>query len=279
MILSINNYHAQGIYISAGGGYGFSAFPQKITSDINSYQTQNTYTQTINNTIGSFASGVNFNATIGYNFSKHISTEIGISYISGNSYTSNGSIISNYSYPYSTISGTNKFQASIWRITPAIKIYSEPSDITPYLKAGIVFGFGGVMIANEDETTVFTDSLNNITTDAQSKTIKYTKGYSIGLMAALGVDYNLSNQFGIYCELTFTGQTWAPEHSEITKLTDNGKDQLPGQTIETTQYNYSNNPSSNLYQHDPNQPLEASKTYYPFSDWGINIGIKYNFGR
>lgn len=285
MILSISNYHAQGIYILAGGGYGFSAFPEQIAFSYNSLQTINSHTQTSNEVIGSYASGINFNAAIGYNFSKqgynfskHIAVEIGVTYISGNTYEANGSWLTNISYPYNTYNYTEKLNANMWRITPAIKIYTEPSVITPYLKAGVVLGIGGTLIVNNDDTYINTDSLNNSTTDVHSRTTKYTKGFSIGLMASLGADYNLNNQFGIYCELRFTGQTWAPEHSEITKMTYNGSDQLKGQTIASTQYNYSNNPSSNSNS-DPNQPLQAFKTYYPFSDWGINIGIKYNFGR
>ncbi len=275
--------NGQGLYISAGSGYGFSAFPQVINhSGTYYYDNFGNGSQIYDNIVGSYSSGINFNAAIGYNFSKqgynfskHIVAEIGVSYVSGKIYQ-----VTDYLYFGNNYSGLIKtdfnLQGKMWRIVPTFKLYSEPSTITPYLKAGIVFGVGGIIIMDYVETQSSNPpNGNSLITDAS---LKFTEGISYGLMAAAGADLFISKQFGIYLELGFTGQTWAPEHSEYTKDNINGQDQLSTMTVNQKVTNYTNNLNI-TYPQDPNQPTIQLKQFNPFSDWGFKLGVKYNFGK
>ncbi len=275
---SINNY-AQGIYMSVGSGYGFSAIPQQITYNGTEISTANNNSRSVNFTYGSYSNGINFNFTLGYNFSKqgynfskHFTTEIDVSYISGSSYQSTYNYINNVDSSSYTIN--YKAQGKMLRIIPSIKIYAEPSDFTPYLKTGLLIGFMGSLIINRDQTSYFIN--NNPIID--SRTIEYSKGLSLGLMAAIGTDYLISKQFSCYFELVFNAQNWAPEYSEITKYTLNGLDELSTLNISDKKTNYRSSYNSST-TYDKNQPFVTGKQYYPFSDWGFKLGLTYNFGK
>ncbi|MEI6815991.1 MAG: hypothetical protein WCL14_05230 [Bacteroidota bacterium] len=286
VMISINSY-GQGIYFCLGSGYGFSAFPQLITNTWTENENGNTSQSTDNPVFGSYSNGFNFNAIIGYdfskhgyNFSKHFSTEIGISFINGSTYESTGdwTIHATQSNPTtSNVLIKNKLQASIWRIAPTIKWYTETTTFTPYIKIGFIIGLGGKIKVDYDRTDTWTDSLNITSKETTNTSRSYTKGFSFGLSSALGVDYFLSKQFGLYVEFNFTGQSWAPEHSEYIKYLNNDKDILNSLPINERYANYSNKGIFNSPT-DHTQPSEYEKEYYPFSDWGFKIGVKYNFG-
>ena len=166
------------------------------------------------------------------------------------------------------------------RIIPAIKIQGGDGNIIPYMKLGFVIGLNPSIeiTANSNEHEV---NQSIVSDTVLTKTIKLSKGYSLGFMAALGADFKLNDALSIYGEVGIIGQSYAPTHGEITSSTKNGIDVLGKMTTNQKEvefvdkYSHSSSTGSSTNQGVPDQTL---KTYLPFSSWGLNIGVHYIFG-
>lgn len=272
MTLISLNVFGQKFYLSLDGGYGFDALNNVIA---------NNETMGSNQAItGSFGSGFNFGGLVGYKISKNINVELSGSYLIGNTidYSGIGGVdIVIYNGTTITIpSCDHKYRGSMFRIIPGIKITMDSAKIIPYIRGGIVIGISPKFTYYENGYFAYP----LITFENTISTTEYSGGTTIGGMAAIGLDYSFNKHLGIFTEVNFIAQSWAPNQSAITQYTLNNIDNLQNLPVIEKQTNYVNSLSSSTGTvYYSNQPKQALKQYYPFSSWGFNVGVTYHFGK
>jgi len=230
---------------------------------------------------GSYGQGLSFGPGLGYQFSKHLSAEIDGSYLIGE--WINNSNFENSAFQSTTIYKQLNYsnRSMMLRLIPSIKISAFPDDFTPYMKAGIVFGLLPSISGSSVEDDHYANTLppNPTSSDTSfGKSYKYSGGTSIGGMAAIGVDIQCADWFYLYAEFVVIEQTWAPSQLVYSAWTKDGTDQLPNLTTSQKQTNYVNSYTTTSTI-NTSVPSEALKAYQPFGSWGINIGVRFYFGK
>lgn len=203
----------------------------------------------------SLAEGMNFGVDFGYRINRNIATEIGFSYLSGNTFEF-------VQKDKNTIYDAQSISASMYRISPTFVITTGNTLLAPYVKFGVVFGIGNI--------------LYNQKTENMEMELKMSDGISIGITGALGLEYIISDNFSCFAQLNTMNMSYFPEKGEITKWTEKGKDVLPEKSYRDMNLVYTN---KYYYQRDeqnpdPNKPRKNLGMSYPFSNFGINIGLK-----
>ena len=265
------------LYVSAGGGYGFSMAPNssfsatEYTRNTSSSATVDTYK--ISNGTGSFGRGLQFGATVGYMFSENIGAELNVGYLLGSKITSTDNELKNNGDTYSS---TATASANMLRLTPALRFSVGKDKLKPYMRVGLVIGVGSKI------STTFSSNdfhASNGKTDINESEMAVTGGVSMGFAAGVGVKYMFSEKVGIFAELGMISQAWAPSKSVLTKSTTNGVDNLPFLTTsqKETDYSSSYTTTSNIFS--PGLPSTALKQYTPFSSVGVNVGVHLSFGK
>jgi hypothetical protein len=255
IILFLSNIRsiAQNFYIETSIGGSYNLLPKNIGNnyDFNSYMDGLTKDGDIGN--GSFRSGVNYNLSLGYKISNHFSGELGVSYLDGNSKQSNqGSTF------YS------KWYGQMTCLTSILKYSLKTRLFTPYIKEGIDVKIDG----NITHSFQFSSGGSPLGTDFYHTTTYYG-GNSIGFLSSIGCDIKLVDNFTTFIEFLIIIQNWEPSHSESS---------FGGGVVGTGTINYLNN-ASPYFNYNTNQPSIAPTYNNPFSCWGFNIGVKYNFGK
>jgi hypothetical protein len=263
---------AQGLYIGVGGGYGFPAAKQtlEIEQNINFSGSSSTYEYKTRGI--SMGNGINAGLYAGYMFNENIGAELGISYLLGskNKFTSESK---NDQAGYININEHN-YSGRMLRLVPTLRMTAGTEKLRPYMKYGLIIGIAGKIYDDR-----YNKNTNNGTTKVYEENWEYTGELSLGLHGALGVNYMLSDNLGIFAELAGNYQNWAMKKGVMTKKTNDGKDELAAlftndKEIEFVEsYTYvSSQPVNN------NEPEKQTKFYMPFSSIGINIGVHLNFG-
>ena len=102
---------------------------------------------------------------------------------------------------------------------------------------------------------------------------------SFGVTGVVGALYQLNKKTGIYLELATTSMSYAPKTRTLTEYTINGNDQL-NQHIQTDtkETEYTDEVSfSDAEEVDRTLSTLSTKIKYPFSTFGINLGIRFSF--
>ena len=243
--------------------------------------------QELNQGLGS---GLSFSVSAGYNITPNISAEIGFSYLLGmtiNSSISNNSTTYNYSDTvYNNLSIASQLISSArYRITPSVKISASPAKFTPYLKAGLLVGFGGTITVTNGYTQTITTveyGVPNAVPYSANTSLIASGGISFGFTGSAGVEYSIKDFLAIYCEVNKLQEKWSPVGADITEFNESV---IPNEIVSSTHFTYSNSVSSsgsNTY--NPNNYILNINSEYPqqkvsFSTWGIAIGVKLNLIR
>lgn len=247
------------VYVNSNTSYGFSLAPMSISANYSPAK--------IESVKGSFGKGLDVGIAGGYTFNNTISAEIDFTYLIG------GKIEFTDSYNTSTPVETEELSARMYRIIPTIK-FSGGEKFKPYAKIGFIVGFGTRL---KDESVNYFSSWGG-SVEKYEETVIFSGGMSYGMKGNIGLDITLSEKLGIFTEINFISQAWAPKKAETTKYYINGVDKLSTLDVrdKETEFVESYNPSAAI---QPNQPNKSLKLYLPFSSWGANIGIKYTFGK
>jgi hypothetical protein len=314
ILLFITKVHSQGIYFSVGGGYGISATNNAMA---------NTYERTTNNIqtttydvwgnpsienssngstsnkekmfSGSLGKGVKVGATVGYMFTENIGAELGISYLIGgkiiDKYTSTTFNINRFiyqsnpaaNYTTSTTSSNaedNSYSAKMFRLTPAFKLQAGKGQVKPYLRLGLIIGLATNMKYTYTDVNV---SITGVTSTTDRET-KYTGGVSLGFDGGAGVTIKFNDIVGLFVELDVITQSWSPKRAKLTKLTEDGIDQLPTMTTREKETEYSRSISNDWTSADDphakdGSPNQSLKFHMPFSSAGLNVGVAISLGK
>lgn len=296
-----NGSAQKGFYFCAGVGYGFNmvndnhaymhypldnagVFTRYNETHITTwYGSSQNYVKTDNMELEKvgFGQGFNMAGIIGYKFNEHFSSELGISYLAGNSFATtyarteefldamNALLFGSYLSEVKELTSDPRI-----RLMPAVRITAIRSSLTPYLKAGMVIGVSGTITYNYDSGYRNSNGLDS----TSSYELISSGGLSLGFNSALGVEYHLSESVNLFLEVSLILESWSPAHGEITKFEQNSKNKI-GQLSNTT-FDYSTDVSQTIvYPDSMSISMYKNKEYlaqsYPYSSWGINAGIKF----
>jgi outer membrane protein W len=273
IILATKAYGQKGLYLNVGGGYGICIAANSGAASFSEIRRNGSNTYEISNGSGSFGKGVQFGATAGFMFSENIGAELNVGYLVGtkSTYINNDITRTPDFYLYE-----NKMSGNMLRLTPALKFSVGKDKLKPYMRLGLVIGLAGKIKSVETYSSNVTPLNLVYVTIAESS---MTGGVSLGLSAGLGVNYKLNDKLGIFAEIAFISQSWAPNKSLLTKYTENGVDKLGSMTTNQKETIYLNSYTEVSGANNPSVPAQALKTAMPFSSIGLNIGVQLSIGK
>jgi hypothetical protein len=274
-ITSINICSAQGLYIKAGVGYNFP-----ITKTF--YQDQ-VFTAA-GTPISSSFKGVNLSKGvapsfgIGYMFSKHVGFELAGIYTLGSNDVVNTTVMSGTT-PVQTVKQTIHAKSLV--LYPSIKLQTGIRGIEKiklYTRSSLAIPILGYT-SNKVEKAVLLPTVSTTNVEA-----KIYGNITVGLAAALGIDFSITRNASLWCEVN--GQSlkvWAKK-SKIDRYDVNGTSVLAAMTPYDKETNYVNtlNSSSNNATYNStystSKPKEDIKNKEAnFDAVGIAIGFTFKF--
>ncbi len=255
IVLFTGNLFAQGAYVNINAGYGFCMSSQNIDGFTNYSSTSSSYTvEQVNASLGK---GLNFGGTFGFMFNDNVGAELGVSYLLG------GKTKAKDQYSGGTTDYT--ISSNMLRFIPSVVIAAGTDGIDPYAKFGVVIGTGSIKSEYEDVDDG----------DIGVMKMKYSGGMALGLNAAIGANFEISDFMSFFAEVNMVNMSYAPTKGEVTEATYNGVDMLPNLTtsdkevefVDSYTHSQSSPPSDS-------QPSEQLKIKYPFGSVGINVGLR-----
>ncbi len=213
-----------------------------------------------------FGRGFTGVAAFGFNQSKYLSFEFGISQFMG---------LPKIADSVMKIPGGSALEARVkgnmLSLLPAIVLRPGFKDIDPYARIGFILGIRPVVNATAELTNA---SMNP--PDEIEAVRHFYGGVAAGLNAALGVSWTLNPVVSLYAECNFSSINYSPKYSEVVFYEKNGVDQLSTLTVKQTKTEYYSNvrPDEEIPDTSPDKALRTS---LPFSNAGIQFGIQFNF--
>ncbi|MEI6816756.1 MAG: hypothetical protein WCL14_09125 [Bacteroidota bacterium] len=312
LMIAFATAQAQKIYFNVGAGYGFGIGTSEgmptynytyVSTQSSSYSNPSqtgSQTNTYEKSVFHPSEGLKITGDIGYHLSSNISVELGFNYLTGtnqtNTYTSSST--NNYTDDNTFNPGFNTYSDNTWDketfkmttkgrllLLPALCLQTNPSEITPYIKAGLVVDFGGTFIFNDEfdygGSTVYPNNpgSNNSSSSQNTREIQSTGGMSLGLMSSMGANYKFSENFFLFAEVGMVIDNWSPAHGEYTKYVRDGVDAMS--RLSTKTFDYSSKFTNTVTYPNTTSPntITIQKTslapIISYSSWSINVGIKY----
>ncbi len=248
---------AQGAYVDINLGFAAGCGSQNMAGFYNSTESANSLNLEQVNL--SFGKGLNFGAAIGYMFNQHVGAELGLSYLIGGKTTAK-----EIDFPQGSSETT--MSAKMMRINPSMVINAAFDGLSPYAKFGLVIGSG----------TITSETTGNDGTDTYTENWEYNGGLAMGMSAAFGATYKLSDNMSFFGELNMINMSYAPTKGSMTEAKLNGTDFLALIDVEDKEIEfedsvtYTGNESSS-------SPSKELKMLMPFGSVGVNVGIKLAF--
>ena len=181
-------------------------------------------------------------------FNSNIGMELGLSYWPGKTFES------------SPLEGASQLSESRFGsgfvMTPAIVISSGTQTITPYARAGLVFGL--LKVTRESK---FVESGQ----PTEEYTLEETGGLAVGYSGAIGVVISTSGTADFFAEIDLQSVTYSPSKMELTRYVVGGEDEL--YRVRNPTYTFEESIPSNS-----ESSLLADRL--PFSSIGITVGIR-----
>jgi hypothetical protein len=253
------NVQAQKIYIRGGLGVAVSTAAE-FTINIHSSNAPSVTSEK-----QGLGTGLPFVLAAGYNLSKNFSIELGVDYFYGFTNKQEFSVINS---TYET-----KWHGQMLSLVPALVISLPFDKFKPYARMGIKVGVLNSVVYQHHDVY---DSLFKATTafSIESK-IKNWGGIAIGVQAAVGTDFVLSDLISLFGEIQVDGISYAPKHGKYTEYSENGVDKMGSRTVKENQWNFIKEFDNSKTIPD-DQPNERNKVNEQFGNVGIVLGIKVN---
>lgn len=264
ILLSSHTSNAQ-IYINAGIGYGAPVFKNLLSADYTTTPTSGTYT----GQYSSLGRGFQPQLVIGYKINPTAGIELGYGYLIGSKVVKD---IEDGSDPDAVEKGTGELWARMSRISLGLRFTQAEGNLNPYMRLGMVLGVGA-KVTSETNTTITGPGLNS----TFSRKEEFTGGIAVGLSGALGVNYHVSETFGIFFEAGLTAQQYAPQRGLITVYKVDGQDQLGSMNVRQKETEFSEEFTESNPPND-NAPANELKYYWPMSSIDIAVGVHFFFG-
>jgi hypothetical protein len=252
---------AQKIYVRAGLGAAVSTAAD-IVYDMNYSSTSNTFTSKK----AGIGTGLPFVLAAGYKINENFGFELGIDYFYGFSIKQKSS----------TTNSTNesKWHGQMLSLVPAFVMTLPLDKIHPYARLGLILGvLNSVVYQNHEVRTSFPEKATETITDSKSKDYG---GIAVGVQAALGTDYVLSDNISIFGEIQVDGINYCPKHGKYLNYSENGVDIMGAWTVKQNKWDYKKEVNSAQTTPD-DQPSQNTKVSDHFGNVGLVVGVKFNF--
>jgi hypothetical protein len=251
---------AQKIYVRAGLGVAVSTAAGYIAD----------YTSTANSILVTvkkqgLGTGLPFVLAAGYNLNEHFAFELGIDYFYGFS----------LKQKFGTVyySSDSKWRGQMLSLVPAF-VMSLPLDkFKPYARLGLKIGVLNSVVYQDHRVNDYPVKTTNAL-DVQSKRKDYG-GIALGVQAAVGTDFILSDKLSLFGEIQVDGISWSPTHGKYLEYSENGVDQMGSRTVNENEWNYLKEVDQSKQIPD-SDPDEVPKTNHRFGNVGLVIGVKVN---
>ncbi len=251
-------------------GYGFGIPSSNLgTESYVDLSGNGSYQKPIYGTLGN---GLNFTWNPGYMINKHLGVELGVNYFLGSKI-----VISETS---SSVNATDKTTArsNQLQLIPSLVISTGGDKLYAYAKAGLAIPvFGNTKGLREISVP---SPLGSIATEIETT----TKGnVSLGFKGSVGIGYNISELIGLQLEVFHTSLTIKPKSRMIDSYTVAGQDVSSMLTVYDKETTYKNelNSTSNNSSTNPDYSTGVAKeelaTKTNFSQFGVSLGVKFNF--
>jgi hypothetical protein len=249
---------AQKIYIRGGLGVAVST-AATYTQDYSSGSGIDFTTTSKKQGLGT---GLPFILAAGYNLNEHFSIELGIDYFYGFTYKQ--------TFKSANSSSASKGHGQMLSLVPAF-VMSIPLDkFKPYARLGLKLGILNSVVSENHLVPLLSNPSG--TTDNK---IKNYGGIAVGVQAAVGTDFKLSDLLSLFGEIQVDGISWAPKHGKYVEYSVNGVDQLGSRTVKDNEWNYVKVvDGSKTIPND--QPNEYNKMNDHFGNVGLVLGVKVN---
>lgn len=254
----------KGFFARLALGY---AFPQAGMSQINGQgikgsESLNGNTLVVSQKTVSFGQGPSLRVAGGYQFNKSIAAELGFHGVLSPefNYTSVDGSLRNYEWK-------TKAQGPMY-VVPAF-VFSKGTEWRIYGRAGIAFPVTNKMTQDLKQTSTTSGSVTEMTFETEFF-------FKPGLEGSLGVGHPLNQHLSIEAELSLISRNANVSRTELTKYTIDGLDGLPAfstnqkVTEYSRDYEYTFPPSAS-------EPAKAPTYAVPFSSFGVNVGVRWNF--
>jgi hypothetical protein len=296
-------------YVSASGGISMSSAGILTGTSLNADQS------TATNHYGSYGEGITAQLRGGYFFNKTFGVEVALGYLNGadqvvdtykNYYATSVFPIPNFGDSAPATLAVNDVtkataHARAYGFSAAL-IYNFNEHI--YGKFGAVTKVGGKTVAEGTNVVNVTLTENvyipesapepyagavAIPAGTPVKTVtttveqEYHGRIPLGLIAAMGYKYNLSDNLNLFAELEYLGINVTRDTSEYTKYTSTDVSALGAPTTTTTLTDLPASSREITYVDSLSNPntdsSKALSSVAPYSSFGINFGITYTFGK
>ena len=288
MALTGAKSHAQEFYIRGGVGYvtesGKTEFNNADPNGLTMIQQSTDITinpdgsARIKSLSGTLGGGFKANITAGYMFNPYVGAEVGFNYFSGYDKT-----IGKFTSPQ--LQSEEIAYLRGLDIVPAIYLTPAFSKLNPYARIGLIIPAAGKLhiettASQTDGGGAGTDIHINAESEVESK-------FSVGFVGAVGVTYPIGPKLQVFGELEFKNLSIKSKSAEITKyettaVTDGNAVLVPGQQLADLPVNEKKFIFSDTFTQgppDPNSPRRIPTQYVNASGVGINVGIRYSFGK
>lgn len=228
---------------------------------------------------GTLGGGFKGNVTLGYMFNPYIGAEIGLNYFDGDKRTI-GKLTSPemQSQSVAYLRGLD--------VMPALYLTPAFTKLNPYARIGLLIPTAGKLhietVANaSDAAGPGTDVHVEAETEVESK-------FSVGFAGALGVTYPIGKKLHVFGEIEFKNLSIKSKSAEIKKYETLAINRasgvsfpVPGQQLADLPRNEKEFQFEDSYTEndDPNAPRKIPTQYVNVGGIGINLGIRYSFGK
>lgn len=263
-VLSFGTASAQ-FNLGVSVGYGLGSPGHVLGTNTNmtgSYSEKNIY--------GTLGGGVLANVTPGYMFGEHFGIELGL-----NGFFGSKTMVEETTVPTGKFEHTQR--STQFRITPAVIVKSGGEKVSVYTRAGLVLPLiGSVKSEIDNQTNPLAPTMIELTTSGK---------VALGYTGALGLNVHFGTKFGFFAEVGATSLRVKSKETEIKKYTVNGNDAMGAMTTSDKQTTYvdeltssSNNASTNPGGFDNTKATEELRQIANFSNFFVQVGIKFSFG-
>ncbi len=216
----------------------------------------------------SFSSGFHGTLGVGYMFSKYIGVDLAMSFgVSSTSYTynDNNEVLGGVAYNVQVV---QKAQSPLMLI-PALVLQNNGAVFNVYARFGLALPLNTTIIQDQYLTNL--PGTGAIETDDYTWQVK--NSFSLGMVAALGLQYKVTDHFKISFEASMLSLSVYTKEADLTNISVDGQGNYVSQVpAAQTKIYYSDNfkTVSNDYYH---QPVYSQ----PFSNLSFNIGFQVLF--
>ena len=272
LFISITTY-AQ-VQISYSTGYAIGSANTKLGEKISSSQTVISY--------GSYGEGTNFQLRVGYFFNDTFGVDLGIAYLYGAD-----QIVTKVSLPNQEVNAIARGRA--FGASPSV-VYRFTNNL--YGRFGALIKIGGRTEAVVYNKVVFSEvqaAAQGLPLGSYSET-NYVQDFHgrlpLGFIGAFGYKYDLNKSWSLFLEAEYLGISIKRNDSELAEFNTDIK--LPDGTVAVAGfYTLDNLPEGfnrtttyvdELSNTNTDSSIELAQAV-PYSSFGLNFGITYQFGN